>query len=191
MTYKKQTIADVCKLVAPKYQFEPIQLYAVARQESAKDKDGNFDASIPRLEQGFFENYINGNHELPVGLPTTAQALLATSYGCWQIMGYELWRLGYIKAWYDDLLDAGWKATLQQPYSQISILQSIDAFCVDTQAQCEYACKLLSEKRATANKAQSFKGVTDKEEMTYLYYNGGGDADYGKKILHWKSLGMD
>ena len=178
-------------MIAPKYQFEPVQLFALARQESAKTKDGHFDASIPRLEQGFFENYIKGNTSLPPGLGTVSLALLAVSYGCWQIMGYELWRLGWFDEWFKGLLDLGWKDILENPYSQISIVQALDRFCVDIDSQCKYACKLLTEKRNTANKKSDFKGVTDKEEMMYLLWNGGGDINYGKKVLKWEEAGLE
>ena len=190
MAYSKTDVMNVCLKVAPQYQFEPLQLYALARQESAKTKEGWFDASIPRLEQGFFQNYIKGNHQLPAGLPTTALSLLATSYGCYQIMGYELWRLKWMDEWFNKLDNPNWKDTLNNPYSQIALLQSLDGFCMDLESQCKYACKLLTEKRNTANKMDSFKGATDKEEICFLLYNGGGDPDYGKKILKWKAMGF-
>jgi hypothetical protein len=190
MAYDKTDVRNTCLKVAPQYGFEPIQLYALARQESAKTKDGHFDAGVPRVEQGFLERYILGNHQLPTGLPTTALGLLATSYGCYQIMGYELWRLKWMDEWFGKVSDINWKDTLNNPYSQISVLQSLDGFCMDLDAQCKYACLLLKEKRNTASKMESFKGVTDKEEIMWLLYNGGGDPDYGKKILQWKKDGM-
>ena len=190
MAYHKTDVMNACLKTAPQYGFEPIQLFALARQESAKTPDGHFDASIPRLEQGFFQHYILGNHQLPTGLPTTALTLLATSYGCWQIMGYELWRLKWMQERFDRLDNIAWKDTLQSPYSQLAMVQALDEFCMDIDIQCKYACKLLTEKRNTANGKGEFKGITNKEEMMYLYYNGGGDIDYGKKVLKWKEEGM-
>ncbi len=190
MAYDKEEIITICKATAPQYQFEAIQLFALARQECAKTKDGHFDASIPRLEQGFFERYIKGNTSIPPGLSTVSLASLAVSYGCWQIMGYELWRLGWLQEYFDKEDNPYWKNILGNPFSQIAIGQAFDKFCVDLDAQCLYACMLLSEKRASANRNSSFKGATNKEEMTYLFYNGGGDVLYGKKILTWKAMGL-
>ena len=190
MTYDKAEIVSACVKIAPKHGFEPIQLYALARQESAKTKDGHFDASIPRLEQGFLERYVLGNLDLPKDLPTTTLGMLATSYGCWQIMGYELWRLKWMQEYFDNLENSGWKDTLKSPYSQISVQQSLDDFCMDIDAQCDYACKLLNEKRNTANRMDSFKNVTNKEELTFLLWNGGSDTLYGKKVLKWKDEGL-
>jgi hypothetical protein len=189
--YDRTDVINACQRTASSYGFDPIQLYALARQESAKTKDGHFDASIPRLEQGFFENYVKGNHQLPTGLPTTALVLLSSSYGCWQIMGYELWRLKWLDERFNRVDNPSWKDTLQSPYSQLSLVQAFDEFCMDLNAQCKYACILLKEKQNTANKKDSFKGMADKEEMAYLLWNGGGDPDYGKKILKWKELGLE
>ena len=166
MIFTLSQIKEASKAIAPAFKFDPALIVGIAKQECMRDKDGNFDASVTRLEQNFYQNYIAKK----MNLATTSEALLACSFGVWQLMGLSLWELKF----FDNPLAA--------------IAPRLDAFCVDLNLQCEYACRHLATKRDIANKMASFKGETNKEKMMLLLWNSGGAPNYANEVLAKKEI---
>ncbi len=170
MIFTLSQIKEASKAIAPTFKFDPALIVGIAKQESARTPTGDFDASVVRLEQNFYHNYIASK----MNLTTTSEALLACSFGCWQLMGLSLWELGYFKRAFVEAVD--------------TIPERLDLFCVDLTLQCEFACRHLSAKRDIANKMASFKGETDKEKMTLLLWNGGSAPNYANEVLSKKEI---
>ncbi len=165
MIFTLSQIKESAKAIAPSFKFDPALIVGIAKQECMKDANGNFDASVSRLEQGFYQNYVAKK----MNLATTSEVLLACSFGVWQLMGLSLWELKFIDAMTDI------------PYT-------LDHFCVDLNLQCEYACGHLATKRDKANKMASFRGETDKERMMLLLWNGGSAPNYANEVLTKKEI---
>ncbi len=165
MIFTLSQIKEASKAIAPTFKFDPALIVGIAKQESARSSDGGFDASVVRLEQDFYHNYIAKK----MALATTSEALLACSFGCWQLMGLSLWELKFFG-------------------DERFIAEQLDHFCIDLNLQCEYACRHLATKRDKANSMASFKGETDKEKMMLLLWNGGGNPNYANEVLAKKEI---
>lgn len=82
----QEAVMEICRRVAPKYGFTPVLLLALCEQES------NYDESAMRLEQGFYHKYIR-----PKVFASTVKALMSTSWGLTQCMGWTLYEMDFFK----------------------------------------------------------------------------------------------
>lgn len=184
MDFTKQQVFEVCKIIAPTQKFDVKLIQAVCLQEGGRNKDGSFAPDRARLENGFYSRYVEDN-----SYSTTTEVLLSASYGVMQIMGLELLRMGYFDFYFNQA-PQGLKNILSHSKSQFAIPSGIDAFCENLNWQIEWGCKLMNEKRNTANKMSEFKGETDKTKMMLLLWNGGGNKEYANEVLaKQKSIG--
>jgi hypothetical protein len=175
MTFTKEKVADACVVIAPTQKFDPLLILAVCLQEGGKKNDKRasegwvFTPDRARLEQGFYLRYVEGKNELA----TSTEVLLAASYGVMQIMGLELFRLGFFEFYFHQC-SPGLQSALKGPRSQFGIVSGIDAFCENLSWQIEWGCKLMAEKRSKAG--------GDINKML-LFWNGGGNKQYDDEVL--------
>ncbi len=152
----------------------------MAKQECAKTKDGRFNASVGRLEQGYYSMYVEKKMELA----STTEALLATSWGVWQLMGLSLFELKYFEWYFKNIPSAEWREkVLYTGHTPLAVTEAINYFAVNLDLQCEYACKLLAVKRNIGEKMQNFKGETDPLRKMLLLWNGGGNLKYDDEVM--------
>lgn len=169
MIIDPQKVREACLAIAPKYQFDPLLVYAVCLQESDKDKSGNFDPSMARLEQGFYSRYIAKQNDYA----TSTEILLSSSWGVMQMMGESLYELGYF-GWYFEQCNPYLRGILKVPMSQYAVPSALDAFVVNVEWMVEWGCKWLVKKRDLA------QGDTEK---MLLLWNGGSAPDYPTQVI--------
>ena len=177
MNFSKQQVFETCKIIAPTKNFSPTLIQAVCLQEGGKTKDGSFAPDRARLEPGFYSRYVEKNE-----LATTTEVLLSASYGCMQVMGLELKRMGFFEFYFNQSSE-GVKNSMKVPQSPIGIMFGVDAFCENLNWQIEWGVKLMAEKRDKANRLAAFKGETDKEKIMLLLWNGGSAPEYANEVL--------
>jgi soluble lytic murein transglycosylase-like protein len=118
----KNQIYEICKVAAPKYNFDPLLIMAIVEQESAYN-----DRAI-RFEIGFLRHYV-----LPLRLSFSGSLLLSFSYGLMQVMGESLREMGYFIT-----------------SDNTGIHSGVDAFIESPSTQIEYGCRWLSLKNKIA-----------------------------------------
>ena len=126
MIFSKKEVRETCNDIAVPYDLDPKLIYAICLNESAKDENGNFDASVARLEQNYYRKYVK-----KMNLPTTTEVLLSASYGICQMMGLSLWELGYFEG--------------------KNVQQAIDNYCVNLHDMIDTGCRWFLRKLDKAN----------------------------------------
>lgn len=169
MIFTKEKVFNTCKIIAPKYKFDPKLIYAVCLQEGAKNRKGEFLPDVARLEQGYYRRYTN-----PMILATTSEVLLAASYGVMQMMGLSLKEAGYF-GWYFENCSEGVKRVIKAPTSQFAIPSAIDAYCTNIKWMIEWGCKWMVTKRDKAD-GDTFKMLG--------YWNGDTSGKYAAEVLN-------
>lgn len=178
MNFTRQQVYDACKLITPRYDFEPKLIYAVCLQESDKNKDGSFNPDIARLEQGFYRKYTE-----PMSLATTSEVLLAASFGIMQMMGESLKEVGFFEWFFYSQCSPGMQKILGSPLSQFCIPHAIDAYCVNLIWMIDFGCQWLSQKRNLAN--------GDEKKMLGLW-NGDQSGNYYNKVMEkYKTINFE
>ena len=174
----KTEIYNTCKIVAPKYKFEPQLILAICAQESQDQKVKDAcDEYATRMENGFLNKYTR-----KFELATTTECSLAISYGLMQLMGQSLNEMHYFewfRKWYNSQHPTG--TLLLEELSEITVCKGINHFMMNPQWHVEWGVKWLDRKRS-----QTKDGST--EEML-LRWNGGGNEDYADEVLkHYKEI---
>ena len=126
-------VFDICKQIAPRYDYDPVLILAVCEQESA------YDHQAVRLENNFLRRYVD-----PMGFATTVKVLFSTSYGLMQVMGLSLYEMQFFDA------------PLQVHYNKW-VPHLIDQFMVDPRSQIEMGCKWLKRKQGTRTLDEGLK----------------------------------
>jgi len=162
MKWTQDEIFEACKIVAPKFNLNPVVVLAFAKQEAKKDGK-YFLADVAKPEPRFYTTYI-----VPMNLSTSTEVLLAASYGVFQSMGQVLRELGFFDADFANQ-SSEYQSRYISSMSQENVPKAIDRFCVDLQYQVEYACikirKLIDKYGSDMRKVA-------------LMYNGGGRPEY-------------
>lgn len=168
MIFTRGQVFDVCRKIAPKYNFEVELIQALCLQEGGKNKAGAFVPDRARLELGFYSHYTEG-----MGIPTSTECLLAISYGVTQMMGESLREAHYFDDYFARQSDER-KILLNNPMSQIAVVKAIDDYCENLTDQIEYGCKWLSKKRDMAgNNVIKMLG----------FWNGDTSGKYANEVL--------
>ena len=142
MKYSKDQVYQMCKDIAPKYQFDPKLIFAVCLQEGEKEGN-NFEPDVARLEQGFYRRYVEGKNELA----TTTEVLLSASYGVMQLMGQSLREAKYFDWFYMKFKDV---YSLTDPLSEIAVPKAINYFCEHLDIMVQFGCTWMDVKRKLA-----------------------------------------
>lgn len=144
MIIRKEDVLAVCRVVAPKYELDPLLVFAVCLQEGQKTAAGDYDPSVARLEQNYYRRYVERGDRA-----TTTEVLLSASYGVMQMMGLSLLELGYFQ-WYFEQSAVGVQAVLKNPLSQFAVPSALDAYCDDLGWMVEWGTRHLAKKRKAA-----------------------------------------
>ena len=153
MIFTQQYVWNSVKRIAPKYTLDPYLIMAIAEQECEKDKSGDYDASVCRLEQGFYRRYVkNGNRA------TTTEVLLSASYGIFQMMGMSL-------------LEAGWLEGADNP---LEVAAALNLYCTDLDSMTRSACVWFTKKLELSE---------GKTGQALLKWNGGGNLEYDNQVV--------
>lgn len=155
-------VRPICVEIAPQFELDPVLALALCQQES----DYRHDAA--RLEQGFYRRYTEKD-----SLATTAEVLLACSYGLMQTMGQILREHGYFQ-YFLDINNRSNALNFRQPLSPIAICKGIDWYMERPREQVLWGCKHLRKKIDLA------KGDIRK---ALLFWNGGGRPEYPDEVL--------
>lgn len=115
---QKVEVYELCKLVAPLYDLEPLLVLAVCEQES------NYDHRAVRLENGFYRHYVR-----PKGWSLPTAVMMSASYGLMQTMGLILWEQGMF--------------TSIEPED---VAETLALYEDDPKKQLEYGCAWLQRK---------------------------------------------
>ena len=166
--FAKIDVFNACKTIAPKYELDPKLIYAVCLQEGSKNKKGDFEPDVARLEQGYYRRYVE-----PMILATTSEVLLAASYGIMQMMGLSLKEAGFFQ-WYFDHCSGGTRLAIKAPMSQYAVPSALDAYCTNLNWMIEWGCKWMVTKRD--------KAKWDIEKMLG-YWNGDTSGKYASEVL--------
>lgn len=173
--FTPQEVKLVCQKIAPEYKLDWKLMYAVAQQESAKDKQGNFNSAVCRLEQNFYVQYIANNPNPPFPLLTpSVKVLLSSSYGIYQLMGEVLRELKYFSMYSElnkSLLSPDGKA---MPQLSLYITTALDEFTGNLDWMVGYACRFMDLK---------VKSASGDIRKALLLYNGGGRPGYATDVL--------
>jgi len=180
MLFTKEQTFEMCKKVAPIFEFDPLVVMTFCVQEAQKDEhDSNLlDAEAAGLEQGFYRKFVRKNPALK-GWATSSKVLMASSYGVMQEMGLCLFEDGYID-WYFNQATDGMKQWLQSKYSQMAIPSAIDAIDVNLEWMITWGCKHLAGKRKAAN--------GDTKKMVLLWNGGGRPAYYDEWLEKYETV---
>ena len=144
MEFTKEEVFEMCDKIAPQFGLDPKLVFAVCLQEGAKNRSGDFEPDIARLEQGYYRRYVE-----PGSLATTSEVLLAASYGIMQMMGLSLKEAGYFQ-WYFMKQTEEKRRRLGSALSQIAIPTAIDEYCTNLEYMIRWGCGWLEKKIAIA-----------------------------------------
>jgi hypothetical protein len=140
MEFTKDEVREMCETIAPQYGLSSKLAYAVCLQEGAKNKSGNFEPDIARLEQGYYRKYVE-----PSNLATTSEILLSASYGIMQMMGLSLKEAGYFQ-WYFMKQSEEKRRMLGSAFSQLAIPSALDDYCINLEWMIKWGCTWLENK---------------------------------------------
>jgi hypothetical protein len=129
-----------------------------------------YDLSIPRMENGFRERYIDHKRTYP----TTTAIMLASSFGARQMLGESLLELGWFAA---DLAAQNdkYRATYNNdPLHYLGIIDAINRYCVDPAEQIATGIDWYLKK---------LKAAGGDQDKAILFYNGGGRPEYKIELL--------
>jgi hypothetical protein len=117
------------------------------------EQESSYNPQAVRLENGFLVRYLSKSTLSPI-----IKALFATSFGLMQCLGQSLREIGYIT----------------NPSAIVNTVQQLDLFLGNPAFQIEWGMKWLDQKR---------KHAGDDPESFLQAWNGGGDAQYSRKVL--------
>jgi len=170
MTIHRDQVFELCRIIAPRFQLDPLLGLAVCVQEAEKDSSNPaiFRADVARLEQRFYRRYIE-----PMNYATTTEVLLSASYGLPQMMGQSLVELRWFEKDFTQQ-SVEYKNLHVEPMSETNVPKAINRYLVQASEQVETMCEWLARKRQI---------VGDKEAVFLLAYNGGGNRRYANEVL--------
>jgi len=159
----KDAVLELCKVIGPAHNIDPILALAMCQQES------NFRHDVARLEQGFYLRYTEKDK-----LATTTEVLLAASYGLMQCMGQILREDGYFN-WYREFHNKTVTGVqIKDPLGEVPVVKALNVFMERPALQVEWGCIHL-EKKIKLAKGDVGKGV--------LFFNGGGRPAYQDEVM--------
>lgn len=168
MKFTKEQVREMCEIEAAKIGISAKLAFAVCLQEGEKNKKGEFEPDVARLEQGYYRRYVEN-----LELATTSEILLSASYGIMQMMGLSLKEAGYFH-WYFMKQTEERRRFLGNPLSQLCIVSAIDDYVVNLEWMIRWGCGWLDSKIKLAG-GDIKKGLG--------YWNGDKSGKYAAEVL--------